>query len=124
MDTKKIEKLALIFLILFVISIGISFSTKIFWSFLAPGFTDTPAFTSFNIQTNLFSIIYSAFGILIYIGCAIWLHITAKSIKANHWLWTFLGLFSGIFAVILWFLWQIQKRLERLETSNDKKHNT
>ncbi len=118
MDTKKVEKLALILLILFAVSIGISFFTKVFWWVFAPGITESQAFTAFNLHTKLFSAIYSAFGIIISIGCAIWLHITAKSKDANHWLWTFLGLFSGIFAVILWFLWQIQIYLQSQDRRN------
>lgn len=120
MDTKKVERLALIIVILFTVSIGISFFTKVFWWFFAPAFTKSQAFAAFNLQTKLFSAIYSAFGIIIPIGCAIWLHITAKSNDANHWLWTFLGLFSGIFAVILWFLWQIQIYLKRQDRKDEQ----
>ena len=124
MDTNKVEKLALILLILFAVSIGISFFTKVFWWFFAPGFTESQVFTAFNLHTKLFSAIYSAFGILINIGCAIWLYITAKSNDVNRWLWTFLGLFAGIFAVILWFLWQIQIYLQRQDRpSEHQKHN-
>ena len=107
MDTKKFEKLALILLILFAVSIGITFFSKVFLWFFAPGLPESHAFIAFSLHAKILSAIYAVFVSMVSIGCGIWLYITAKANNVNYWIWTFLGLFSGIFAIILWFLWQI-----------------
>ena len=119
MDTTKIEKLAAILLLLFVGSIALSFSTKVFWWFFSNIYTESQAITAFNYQTKLLSSFYFVFSNIINIGCAIWLYITAKSQSSNRWLWTFIGLFSGILGVILWFLWQIQMSLQKQHRINE-----
>lgn len=117
MENKKVEKLSLILLFLFIASVIISSSQRIYPFFLY-GFQYLSVYQSFSKffdYTEVVSKIYLFFSMIIQIGCIIWLYIEAKSKNTNKWFWTFLALFTGIFAVILWFLWRIHILLQNKE---------
>jgi hypothetical protein len=112
MQTAKIEKLAFTLLLLFMVTVCITVLTKAF-TILAPGLTtDSPIYSAFTIQTKVFSTIYSIFRITIPIGSAVWLYISNKG-SSTKWLWALLGLFSGVFALILFYIYQVNLTLQK-----------
>ena len=114
----KIEKLVIILLIAFILTTCLTIFTKTHIFFT--GLADTPIYTQFTLQTKFITFIYSVFAFAVPIGSAIWLFKVSKESNSRPWLWTFLGLFAGIFAVILWYLQQILKYLEKKDDNLSK----
>lgn len=99
-DSNNINKLALLILILFVISLGVTMSSRVLQFVYSMGFlTD-----SITIQLKLFAFVFYIFQMTVNIGSAIWLYISGKKAHSNQWLWLFTGLFTGILGIILWLL--------------------
>jgi len=105
----KTDKLIIVLLVLFILSLAVSSATRII-GLLTPGST---LFSQFSLQTRLLSFVYFFFGISVQIGCAVWLFAEVKKRQGRFLLWSFLGLFTGIMAVILWYLIKIDGHLEQ-----------
>lgn len=100
----KFNMLAAIFIALFVIALIISLFPKAYLWLFAPGFQENSALTSFTIQTTSLAFIYSILSLAVQIGCAVWLFVESKKGGSQSWVWGALGLFAGVFAVILWYI--------------------
>jgi hypothetical protein len=107
--TRHINKFALLLLILYAISIGINMTSNLLLDFVVPGY---PAKDVVTIQLRLLSLLFYLFEIIVNIGCGIWLFFESKNEKTNIWLWLFVGFFTGIFGVIVWFLKEILKEMK------------
>lgn len=110
-STSKAEKLALLLVILFGITIVISFVPKAYL-LVAPGLDAT----AFTVQTKLSGVIYSILSFVVYIGCAIWLYYESNENGKTKWVWVALGLFTGALALILWYLKKIHEKLSNQTT--------
>ena len=110
MDNKvgNIDKIALLIIILFALSIGATFTTRILEFF----YQNVQVVRSIHLQIKLLSFTYFLFTILVNIGSAVWLYIEARKTQNSKWLWATLGLFAGLFGVILWFLSEILKEIK------------
>jgi len=110
-NNNKFNTLAAIFITLFVIAFIITLFPKAYLWLFAPDFQEDSALTSFMIQTKSLAFIYSIFSLAIQIGCAGWLFVESKKSRSQSWVWSALGLFAGVFAVILWYLKGIYEHL-------------
>ena len=93
----NIDKIAFLIIILFALSIGATFTTRILELF----YPNAQVVSLMNYQIKLLSFTYFLFTILINIGSAIWLYLEARNTQNSKWLWSTLGLFAGLFGVIL-----------------------
>jgi len=106
--TKVYNKLALLLLVLYLLSLSVGWTTKA-WQLYAPGFPSD----ALTIQTKILHLCFYLFQMLVYIGSAIWLFMQSKKTGKSQWVWAFLGLFSGVLGLILWFLFQINEKMEK-----------
>jgi hypothetical protein len=105
----KTDKFIILLLVLFIISLAVSSTTRII-GLLTPG---SALFSQFSLQTRLLSFLYFFFGISVQLGCAVWLFTEVKKRQGRFLLWSFLGLFAGLIAVVLWYLTKIDAHLEQ-----------
>lgn len=107
----KFNTLAVLLIILFIASfISSLFPNGFLWLF-APGMVEQDTIMAFTVQTNSLALIFSAFSLSVHIGCAIWLFVETKKDSTHAFVWAALGLFSGVVAVILWYLKGIYEEL-------------
>lgn len=112
----KFNTLAALLIILFIASFISTLFPKAYLWLLAPGMTEQSALNAFTIQTRSLAFIYSVFSLSVHIGCAIWLYIETKKENTPTFVWLVLGLFSGVIAVILWYLKGIYDKLSHQKT--------
>ena len=106
-NSEKINKIALLVLILFILSTGASITSRV----LGLIYPMETVVTLMNYQVKLLSFVYHFFGMILNIGCSIWLYFEARSNDSIKWLWAFVGLFAGVLGVILWILSEILKEM-------------
>ncbi len=99
LNSEKADKLAFILVVLFVVTLVIGFIPKAYM-IVAPGLDAT----AFSIQARLISFVYSVLSLSVNVGCAFWLYYEANKCSSVRWVWVALGIFAGVFALILWYL--------------------
>ncbi len=100
LNPKSIDKVAIVFLILFLVGLLFTLS-KQFANFALP---ENDRFLMVSMQMRFVWWVYAIFGYVIYLGSAVWLFLESKKTESNKWVWAVLGLFGGLMAVILWYL--------------------
>ena len=106
---KKIEKLAILAIVLYIIS-------GVFKTMRYDFFHELVNYLKWS-PTNviLLTIPIAVITYLVHIGIAIWLYIIAKKEKASPWIWALLGLVSGILAPILFYVIKVYEKLNQGE---------
>lgn len=106
---RKIEKLAVLAIVLYIISAIFNIMRYNFIHELVKHLKWTP--------TNVFllAIPIAAITFAVHIGIAIWLYIIAKKEKASPWIWALLGIVSGILAPILFYVIKVYEKLNQEE---------
>jgi len=112
---KRIEKLALLIITLWVISLPLSSYVSLY---LIPKHVPPAELPHLQYLTYLFSWVSIVIGKMVDIGIAVWLFRTSKKDNNAAWLWALLGLTSGAFAAVLYYLARISKSLFS-ESKND-----
>ncbi len=83
LNPKSIDKVAIVFLILFLISLLFTLS-KQFANFTLP---ENDRFLMASMQMRFVWWVYALFGYVVYLGSSIWLFIEAKKTESNKWVW-------------------------------------
>ncbi len=107
----KTDKLIIVLLVLFIISLAVTSTARIL-GMLSPA---SAGFSQFSLQTRLLGFLYFFFGMSVQLGCAVWLFSEVKKRGGRFLLWSFLGLFTGVMAVILWYLIKIDAQLAQTD---------
>lgn len=107
----KIDKFALLLILLYVLSLGMSFKFNILIDLLA---LEYPLRDMMTVQIKVYSLIFHVLSTAVYIGSGVWLYVQAKNENCNKWIWLFIGLFAGILGVIVWFLREILKETKEI----------
>lgn len=98
---KSIEKLAIVFIILWTLSLVVNVITPYIQEI-------TRQYPSIRFMGFTFS---SILRLIVNIGIGIWLFILARREKATPWIWLFFGLFAGLVAAVLFFVMKVYESL-------------
>ena len=109
---KKIDKLAMTLIVLWIISIPAS---QYLAGFIIPTYVDNQELRHFHVLTRCLAYAQFLIDKLVDIAIAIWLYTTAKKNFETPWLWALLGLVGGVFAALLYYVKQIYDRPESKE---------
>ena len=110
MTMKKIETTSLIVLVLFVL--GLIISTIFMVNYTR--FASLEDVSQHINQSYLAMKIFAKLQVLVNILIGIWLFIIVKKEKeGTPWFWLMLGVFTGVFAAILYFLVRIHQIIKR-----------
>jgi uncharacterized BrkB/YihY/UPF0761 family membrane protein len=107
-NMKNIEKLALLIIVLWVISLPLSSYVGLY---LIPEHVSQAELPHLKHLTYIFSWVSIVIGKMVDIGIAIWLFSTARKDNASAWLWALLGLTSGVLAAVLYYLVRILRAI-------------
>ena len=117
--SQKVEKLAILILILFIIVNVSSFFVRFTDFFFPASISDY-----FTMQVKLLGSMFFLFGISVNIGSSIWLFISAKKLQTQPLVWCLLGLFAGLIAILLWYSIRIYEILKDREFSEKQPNIT
>ena len=100
---KSIEKLAIIFIILWILSVVLNL--------IVPFIRIMPfireIIEQYPYMMSMGYIFSSILRLIVHIGIGIWLFILARREKATPWIWLFFGLFTGLAAAVLFFVMKV-----------------
>ena len=116
MDMKKIEKIAIILIVLWVLTLA---SNPVITIIMGRLYSPQEFVNITFMQKGLLAA-RTILGLLVQIGIAVWLFMQAKRDKAARWVWALFGLTFGISAAILYFLLQLieEMKLKRKSEKN------
>lgn len=109
MDMKKLEKFAIILLVLWVLQLPMGYIAKTL-IFRASSLQQAANLTTWQIYSVWVLWILKQ---LVYILIGIWLFYQAKKEKeGTPWLWLMLGVFTGVLAALLYFMLRIYQSIK------------
>lgn len=114
MMIRKIEKLAVLAIVLYVIS-------AIFYTMGRDLFSELVNVLKWSAaDVFLLTIPITAITYAVQIGIAIWLYMLAKKENASPWIWALLGLVSGILAPILFYVIKVYEKLNQGQKTSEQ----
>ncbi len=105
--TKKIERLAIVLLILWVVSLIPNPLTTI----IATRMYGHTEFTQFRFLQSTLAAAQVLLAGAVYIGVGIWLFLEAQRDQKAKWVWLLFGIVFGVVAVALFLLLQLREEL-------------
>lgn len=106
---KRIEKLAIVLIVLWVFTLIPNYVLKI----ILPRFLDAEAYGEFSLAENSLFLARSILEFGLHIGIAVWLFLQASYDKRLRWVWCLFALFFGLSAAILYLLMQILENMKQ-----------
>ena len=114
---KNIEILAIIMILLAVVS-KIS-SPVMSWAtawFLGAG----RQVDSMNHEWRMMLTVWNVLYLLVNLGVAVWLFVSAKEERRSKWIWAMFGLFYGLTAAVLYFLLDVIEEIRGLRNKDSE----
>ena len=100
---KKLECLALVLIILFVLATFLS----VFGDWVFARLYGREFMSKSNAQLKVITLVRSVLSIIVHLAVGIWLFVQARQAKGTPWIWLLFGLVYGLLAVVLFFLLKI-----------------
>jgi len=99
---KKLEKIAIVLIVLWVFKLIVAVATPFFIRHMIAAACPTDKLDMLKILAGAFALMW---GWGTSVACGIWLFLEAKRESRPRWLWCLAGLTLNINAVILFFVW-------------------
>ena len=111
--SKNLEKLAMLVIILWVLTL---IPTPLM-NIIAARLYGNDGYMQFNALRSSYAAVSILLGLSVHIGVAAWLFIQARRNGGTPWLWALFGLTTGLTAAILYWLGEIREQLIQKEKS-------
>jgi len=108
MIMKNIEKLAIVLIVLWVLTLFQNPVLSVIMAKLYGPYEVGPD----NLTLSMMAGVRSMVGLLVQIGIGIWLLVLAKREGATPWIWLLFGLCFGISAAILFFIIKVYEEIK------------
>ena len=112
--TKRFEKIAIILLILWVLTL----IPNPLLNIIAGRLYAHEEYMAFRLLSSSLVSIQALLGLAVQIGVGVWLFTEAKKENDTAWLWLVLGLVFGLIAAVLYFLMKIYDELKSRPVEN------